>query len=87
MAGSKGSYENTWADQWDDKNQGNYAAAGGNGDGGGGGGKGKYSKKVEEGLSKTKEVASTGMKKVKAGASVGFVWIKDKYQKTTNKKN
>ncbi|CAI0386515.1 unnamed protein product [Linum tenue] len=76
--GSKGSYGDTWADQWD-RNQENH------GGGGDAGGKGKYSKKVEEGLNKTKEVANTGMKKVRAGASIGMLWMKDKYQKTTKK--
>ncbi|GAB4845604.1 5' exonuclease Apollo [Ancistrocladus abbreviatus] len=56
------------------------------GGGGGGGGTAKYGKKMEEGLVKTKEVAVTGMKKIKAGASVGFGWVKDKYHKTTQKR-
>ncbi|CAL1357231.1 unnamed protein product [Linum trigynum] len=79
--GSKGSCGDTWADQWD-RNQENH---GGGGNGSDAGGKGKYSKKMEEGLNKTKEVANTGMKKVKAGASIGMLWMKDKYQKTTKK--
>ncbi|CAL1413712.1 unnamed protein product [Linum trigynum] len=74
--GSKGSFENAWADQWD-RNQENH--------GDGAGGKGKYSKKMKGGLNKTKEVATAGMKKVKAGASIGMLWIKVKYQKTTKK--
>ncbi|CAN1187631.1 hypothetical protein LINPERPRIM_LOCUS31942 [Linum perenne] len=84
MGGSKGSYENTWADQWDSRNH-NDGGGGGSSGEGGGRGKGKYSKKVEEGISKTKEVASTGMKKVKIGASIGLVWMKDKYNKTAKK--
>lgn len=74
------SCETSWADQWDygspvratDPKKSGGATA-------------KYSKKVGEGFGKTKAVASTGVRKVKEGASVGFHWIKDKYQKTTQK--
>ncbi|GJZ17867.1 hypothetical protein Tco_0553990 [Tanacetum coccineum] len=45
---------------------------------GGGSMAGKYGKK-------TKDVAMTGAKKVKQGTSIGIQWIKDKYQKTTQK--
>ncbi|XVF54189.1 hypothetical protein PTKIN_Ptkin05aG0160800 [Pterospermum kingtungense] len=38
----------------------------------------KYKHKVGEGLEKTKAVASTGVKKVKEGTSLGIQWIKDK---------
>ncbi|KNA12053.1 hypothetical protein SOVF_129400 [Spinacia oleracea] len=81
--------ETSWADQWDlqpayggghDYND-NKAKKKGGDNGSGGGAK----KKVEEGLAKTKDVASTGFKKVKQGTSFGFNWIKDKCQKTTQK--
>ncbi|CAI0379609.1 unnamed protein product [Linum tenue] len=84
--GSKGSFENAWADQWDRNQENHGGAVGGfSGNGDGAGGKGKYSKKMKGGLNKTKEVATAGMKKVKAGASIGMLWIKVKYQKTTKK--
>lgn len=82
MAASTNSYEMTsWADQWDsnpDPFPANYDQSKTST-------KAKYGKKVEEGFGKTKSVASTGMKKVKTGAHVGFHWIKDKYNKTTGK--
>ncbi|CAI0398976.1 unnamed protein product [Linum tenue] len=84
MAGTNGSsYGTSWADQWDsgpdpvyhpDLQKTNN-----------GGGAAKYKQKVGDGLGKTKTVALTGMKKVKQGSCVGFHWIKDKYQKTTQK--
>ncbi|GFP98473.1 hypothetical protein PHJA_001991200 [Phtheirospermum japonicum] len=71
----------SWADQWDtaqeplpEKKK------------SGGGSASKYGKKVGEGLGKTKAAATTGVKKVKEGTSVGFQWIKDKCQKTTQKR-
>ena len=45
----------------------------------------KYKQKVGEGLGKTKVVASTDVKKVKEGTTLGFHWIKDKYHKTIQK--
>ncbi|EEF52064.1 uncharacterized protein LOC8258122 [Ricinus communis] len=77
------SNETSWADQWDDgpdpvhdyqnsKSNSTSSTA-------------KYKQKVGEGLGKTKEVASTGFKKVKEGTVSGFHWIKDKYQKKTQK--
>nr|XP_011463394.1 PREDICTED: uncharacterized protein LOC105351248 [Fragaria vesca subsp. vesca] len=81
MAASN-SYEVTsWADQWDegpDPYPANYDPSKTST-------KAKYTKKAGEGLEKTKSVASSGMKKVKTGAHVGFHWIKDKYHKTTGK--
>ncbi|XP_068641088.1 uncharacterized protein [Aristolochia californica] len=73
------SYETSWADQWDygnsdplpEKKQST---------------KDKYGKKVGEGFDKTKAVAATGMRKVKDGTVTGFHWIKDKYQKKTQKR-
>ncbi len=79
MEGNK-SYGTSWADQWDDgpdpvmvgsnKKSNNTT---------------KYKQKLGEGLGKTKAVASTGMKKLKDGTSVGLHWIKTKYAKTTQK--
>ncbi|KAJ4712258.1 CDP-diacylglycerol-glycerol-3-phosphate 3-phosphatidyltransferase [Melia azedarach] len=77
------SYGTSWADQWDDgpdpvsvpqKKKSNGTGTGG-----------KYKQKVGQGFDKTKAAASTGMKKIKEGTSVGFQWIKDKYHKTTQK--
>lgn len=77
--------KNSWADQWDSSNQ----ASGKTTDDGksSGGASGKYKEKVEAGLGKTKAVASSGLKKVKIGTSLGLNWVKDKYNKTTTKKN
>lgn len=83
----KNTYESSWADQWDYKyNEGPSPQESNQKSSSlGGGMKGKYGQKVEEGLGKTKAAAATGVKKVKEGTSVGFQWIKDKYQKTTQK--
>ena len=70
----------SWADQWDYSNPDPVAEKKKNGS------ESKFSSKVGDKFDKTKAVASTGMKKVKEGASVGFHWIKNKYQKTTQKK-
>lgn len=75
----------SWADQWDYNPDPVPETKKSHGGDGGGGARAKYSRKVEEGLGKTKAAASTGMKKVKGGASVGLHWIKDKCQKTTQK--
>nr|GMC69803.1 CDP-diacylglycerol-glycerol-3-phosphate 3-phosphatidyltransferase [Ipomoea batatas]GMC74356.1 CDP-diacylglycerol-glycerol-3-phosphate 3-phosphatidyltransferase [Ipomoea batatas]GMC75877.1 CDP-diacylglycerol-glycerol-3-phosphate 3-phosphatidyltransferase [Ipomoea batatas] len=84
----KNTYESSWADQWD-YNQGPSSEESNSKKSsnslGGGMMKGKYGQKVEEGVGKTKAAAATGVKKVKEGTSVGFRWIKDKYQKTTQK--
>ncbi|KAL7616472.1 hypothetical protein Lser_V15G00452 [Lactuca serriola] len=82
------SYGTSWADQWDHNPDpmpasANYNKKTGTGSGGM---TGKYGKKMGEGFGKTKEVAATGAKKVKQGTSVGIQWIKDKYQKTTQKR-
>ncbi|XP_030939086.1 uncharacterized protein LOC115963960 [Quercus lobata] len=76
-------YGASWADQWDYSNPDpipNAVDTKKNG-----GTSAKYKQKVGEGLGKTKAVASTGMKKVKEGTTLGFHWIKDKYHKTTQK--
>ncbi|KAE8732114.1 betaine aldehyde dehydrogenase 1 [Hibiscus syriacus] len=72
-----GSYGTTWADQWDDGPD-PYPTQPKNT-------KAKVSKKVGDGVGKTKSVAITGMKKAKVGATAGFNWIKQKYTKTTKK--
>ncbi|KAI3952150.1 hypothetical protein MKW98_005845 [Papaver atlanticum] len=81
MAGND-SYGASWADQWDysnpdpvyenKKNKKNTATLGGG-------------KKVGDSLEKTKGAAITGAKKVKEGAALGFQWVKDKYNKRTQK--
>ncbi|GAA0145811.1 hypothetical protein LIER_36199 [Lithospermum erythrorhizon] len=83
MAGKNSSYETSWADQWDPEpvytnNYGsNYSTRTWNSSG--------FSGKVSDKFGKTKTVASTGMKKVKGGATAGVHWLKNKYQKTTQK--
>lgn len=81
MEGNNKAYGTSWAEQWDYNNndptpapsvENQKKSA-------------KYKQKVGEGLGKTKAVASTGVKKVKEGTSLGIQWIKDKYQKTTQK--
>ena len=52
---------------------------------GDGGNKGKYSKKMEDGLDKTKVAATNGMRKVKTGAVLSARWIRDKCHRTTQK--
>ncbi|KAG7560070.1 hypothetical protein ISN45_Aa05g016270 [Arabidopsis thaliana x Arabidopsis arenosa] len=72
---------NSWADQWD-KDQ----SSGKTNDGGDSRGtSAKYKEKVGVGLGKTKAAASSGLKKVKIGTSLGLSWVKDKYNKTTTK--
>ncbi|PWA70100.1 hypothetical protein CTI12_AA292640 [Artemisia annua] len=69
----------SWADQWDHNPEPvPMPPAKHNSKLGGGSMVGKYGKK-------TKNVAVIGAKKVKQGTSIGFQWIKDKYQKTTQK--
>ncbi|KAA8533082.1 hypothetical protein F0562_033385 [Nyssa sinensis] len=74
-----GSNGYSWADQWDysnpepvPENKRNGSVA-------------KFRRKASDKLDKTKAVASTGMKKVKEGASGGIQWIKVKCHKTTQK--
>lgn len=78
------SFENSWADQWDPepltyehhkiKNAGHGTNS-----------SSKFSNKVGDTFDKTKSAASTGVKKVKDGASVGFNWIKDKCNRKNHK--
>nr|GMD24257.1 CDP-diacylglycerol-glycerol-3-phosphate 3-phosphatidyltransferase [Ipomoea batatas] len=82
---SSTSYETSWADQWDPEPLYNYKTTNDRRNGGGSSSSSKVSGKVGETLDKTKAVASTGVKKVKAGASAGLHWIKDKYHKSKQK--
>lgn len=66
-----GSYGTTWADQWDEGPD-PVSVSG-------------SKKKSNNVVGKSKAVASTGVKKLKEGTSVGFQWIKTKYNKTTQK--
>ncbi|KAL6547218.1 hypothetical protein OROMI_022939 [Orobanche minor] len=68
------SHETSWADQWDPQNS--YKDHSSNS---------PSSSKFSSKLDKTKVAASTGFKKVKNVTTAGFHWIKQKYQKTTQK--
>ncbi|KAJ8547810.1 hypothetical protein K7X08_021046 [Anisodus acutangulus] len=69
------SNETSWADQWDPEPASYDKKSTGNNN------SSKISSKVGDTFGKTKSVASTGVKKVKSGASAGFQWIKDKCHK------
>ncbi|KAG6396522.1 hypothetical protein SASPL_142673 [Salvia splendens] len=71
---SNTSYETSWAAQWDPEPLYSHPATNTN--------SGSATSKF---TGKTKAAASTGVKKVKTGAAAGIHWIKNKYQKTTNK--
>ncbi|CAN4124297.1 unnamed protein product [Withania somnifera] len=77
------SYETSWADQWDSnptyeyKSYNNDKRSGNN----------NASSKFSNTFGKTKSVATTGVKKVKLGASAGFHWIKDKCHKPNTQKH
>lgn len=73
------SYGTSWADQWDNGPDPVMADTNNNKS------TTKYKEKFGEGLGKTKGVASTGVKKLKDGTSVGLNWIKTKYSKATHK--
>ncbi|EOY00322.1 CDP-diacylglycerol--glycerol-3-phosphate 3-phosphatidyltransferase, putative [Theobroma cacao] len=77
-----GSSGTSWADQWD---YGPDPLPAEPSKSSSGGAKAKCSKKVEDGLGKTKAAAVTGMKKAKVGAAAGINWIKEKCSKTTQK--
>ncbi|CAJ1975205.1 unnamed protein product [Sphenostylis stenocarpa] len=68
-----GSSGASWADQWDN---GPDPVFGSNE---------SKKKSNNNALGKTKAVASSGVKKLKEGTSLGFQWIKTKYHKTTHK--
>lgn len=78
MDGPFNSYGTSWADQWDDGPD--PIMVGSNKKG-----STTTKQKLGDGLGKTKVVASTGMKKLKDGTSVGIHWIKTKYSKVTHK--
>ncbi|OIW18363.1 hypothetical protein TanjilG_31503 [Lupinus angustifolius] len=65
------SYGTSWADQWDNGPDPRMVGHDKNNNN-------KYKQKIGEGFDKTKSVASTGVKKLKDGTSVGFNWIKTK---------
>ncbi|KAG5019750.1 hypothetical protein AAZX31_06G177800 [Glycine max] len=67
-----GSNGTSWADQWDN---GPDPVTVSN----------ESKKKNKKAFGKTKAVASTGVKKLKEGTSVGLHWIKTKYHNTTQK--
>ncbi|ONK58788.1 uncharacterized protein A4U43_C09F16650 [Asparagus officinalis] len=74
------SFGTSWADQWDYSNPDPMIRPETRDIGHG----------KKSGVEKTKEVAATGLKKVKAGTTMGFHWIKDKCQlqkKTTTQKH
>lgn len=75
------SYETSWADQWDSNPTYEYKSydkkSGNNG---------ITSNKFSNTFGKTKSVASTGVKKIKSGASTSFNWIKDKCHKSSTQK-
>ncbi|KAL7617936.1 hypothetical protein Lser_V15G00446 [Lactuca serriola] len=73
---------NSWADQWDPEPEYYNGYPGSKSNHGSGN---SIKSKVGEGFDKSKTVATTGMKKVKNGTTLGFHWIKDKYHKTTHK--
>lgn len=78
------SYGTSWADQWDDGPDPIMVGSNKKGNGT----TTKYKEKFGEGVgSKTKAVASTGMKKLKEGTSVGLHWIKTKYSKLKPPRN
>ncbi|KAF9623315.1 hypothetical protein IFM89_000804 [Coptis chinensis] len=77
------SYGASWADQWDYSNPDPVHTEDPNKKKSGT--SNKYGKKVGEGFDKTKAVASTGMKKVKEGTTLGFNWVKEKYNKRNQK--
>ncbi|KAH6756406.1 hypothetical protein C2S52_015531 [Perilla frutescens var. hirtella] len=76
---SNNSHETSWADQWDSQPTYSYTTFSDSGNSS----SSKFSAKLK--LDKTKTAASTSVKKVKAGATAGFHWIKNKYHKATHK--
>ncbi|KAK1317941.1 hypothetical protein QJS10_CPA05g01884 [Acorus calamus] len=77
------SFGNSWADQWDYSNPDPFTTESTKSSKNNKGSKARDM--VSGGLDKTKAVASTGLKKVKEGTCLGFHWIKDKYNKRTQK--
>ncbi|KAK4376789.1 hypothetical protein RND71_003085 [Anisodus tanguticus] len=79
------SNETSWADQWDPEPA-SYEYTSFDKKITGNNNSSKISSKVGDTFGKTKTVASTGVKKVKSGASAGFQWIKDKCHKPNQEK-
>ncbi|CAI9092814.1 OLC1v1028151C1 [Oldenlandia corymbosa var. corymbosa] len=84
MASKGSTFENTWADQWDSEPAYEYNTTT-NKDSGSAKSSSKFSVKIGGTVDKTKAVASTGVKKVKSGASAGVNWIKDKLPSKSKK--
>lgn len=76
---------NSWADQWDSRQDHDPPVPPKGKKTLGDDGKGKYSRKMGEGFDKTKTAATNGMRKVKTGAVLSARWIKDKCHKNTEK--
>ncbi|KAM3304015.1 hypothetical protein P3S67_015047 [Capsicum chacoense] len=77
------SYETSWADQWDSNPTYEYKSYNDKKNTTNNGTSNKFSNT----FGKTKSAASTGIKKVKSGASAGFHWIKDKCHKSNTQKH
>ncbi|KAL4559254.1 hypothetical protein LXL04_031389 [Taraxacum kok-saghyz] len=73
---------NSWADQWDPEPEYYNVFSESKSSHGSGGG---IKTKVGESFDKSKDMATTGMKKVKKGTTLGFHWLKEKYHNTTHK--
>ncbi|PWA97095.1 hypothetical protein CTI12_AA032560 [Artemisia annua] len=71
---------NSWADQWDPEPDyyNGYSGSSKTGNS-------NIKSKVGESFGKSKAVATTGLKKVTKGTTLGFQWIKEKCHKTTHK--
>jgi len=69
------SFGTSWADQWDYSNPDPIPES-----------KPGSGNEKKGGVEKTKAAAATGLKKVKAGTTLGFNWIKDKCQKKSTQK-
>lgn len=77
----------SWAEQWDTSDDSNHPLSK-NGKKTGGDKKSGVEKTKEvatAGFEKTKVIASVGFKKAKEGTSHGIQWIKEKYQKRSQK--
>lgn len=78
----------SWADQWDTSEDNSNHPLSKNGKKNGGDKKSGVEKTKEvatAGFEKTKVIASVGFKKAKEGTSHGIQWIKEKYQKRSQK--
>ncbi|GKB69364.1 TMV resistance protein N [Tanacetum coccineum] len=68
---------NSWADQWDSEPEYYNGYSGSK--------SGNSKNKVAEGFGKSKAAATTGIKKVTKGTTLGLHWIKEKCHKTSRK--